>query len=611
MSNKQQTRDVDMRVIMMECSFYDLGSFCNGITLTPSVNWIQNEPTVSPHSTGTTNDYDYSAVSADGLYELKFELTSNRTRMYTLTSKTFDKLTKISFDNIAYSITKVYSFNPIFLETIDNLFYDCRGLTYVNATDWDLSHIKTMYRTFRDCEELKTIEGIETWNVSNIESMEETFLGCKLLESLDLSNWRLNNLITMSETFSGCSSLKSLGEIGNWDFNNLETIQSPFAGTAIAEMDVSSWNIRTVKKLEVFKSMKSLTSVGDISKWDTSNVEDLYGFMLGCESIEEIDLTGWDVRKVKDFGCAFYECFNLKEIKGIENWNLESAENISACFSYNYVLETLDLSNWGKTASNLNDVTYLFEYCINLKTINVNNLVKNTIDNLEGMFLNCYSLEYINGLDTWDVSNVTSMECLFCNCINLKNLDGITFWNTPSLEMIYDTFVNCFSVGSIDLSNWTTDNTVDVCSCFDMYDPGDDYAYERMPNLEDIKPITIDLTGLTFNFEHYARWPMFETEPGYEFIKNIILRDTTYTTVNNIIGELYDRTGVEPGAIYIDGVSNQELIDYVPVVNKNWKFYAKVNGIDSELFIEKEDSTFIIMHNNKQAPLYFKDKKLI
>ena len=67
----------------------------------------------------------------------------------------------------------------------------------------------------------------------------------------------------------------------------------------------------------------------------------------------------------------FDECYKLKEIKGINNFNTSKVTNMAGMFQSCYELEYLDLSNFD--TSNVTDMSYMFKECKKLKYLNLSN----------------------------------------------------------------------------------------------------------------------------------------------------------------------------------------------------------------------------------------------
>ena len=80
----------------------------------------------------------------------------------------------------------------------------------------------------------------------------------------------------------------------------------------------------------------------------------------------------------------FSECYELKEIKGINKFNTNKVTNMCAMFQTCKELECIDLSNFD--TSNVIDMSFMFNECNNLKYLNILNFYVNDIT--EEMFYN-------------------------------------------------------------------------------------------------------------------------------------------------------------------------------------------------------------------------------
>ena len=64
------------------------------------------------------------------------------------------------------------------------------------------------------------------------------------------------------------------------------------------------------------------------------------------------------------------------------------------------------------------------------------------------MFYGCTYLEEVIGLDTWDVSNVEDMSFMFNDCKNLKTIGDIGGWEINDTKM-HGAFYNCKKLKTI------------------------------------------------------------------------------------------------------------------------------------------------------------------
>lgn len=106
---------------------------------------------------------------------------------------------------------------------------------------------------------------------------------------------------------------------------------------------------------------------------------------------------------VNSLNQMFDGCVNLREIVGLDTWNLSSVKTIKTAFRYCQSLQELDLSSWGQYSSNFTNIDGFNRYCTQLKTIN---------------------------LSGWNVGHLTRVYDVFDGCNSLENIimDGTTWF---------------------------------------------------------------------------------------------------------------------------------------------------------------------------------------
>ena len=74
----------------------------------------------------------------------------------------------------------------------------------------------------------------------------------------------------------------------------------------------------------------------------------------------------------------------------------------------------------------------MFQGCKELEYLDLSNFNTTNVNNMSGMFRNCYKLKEIKGLDNFNTSNVKTMNLMFQSC---KELVYCNYLN--SYERIY------------------------------------------------------------------------------------------------------------------------------------------------------------------------------
>jgi surface protein len=110
-----------------------------------------------------------------------------------------------------------------------------------------------------------------------------------------------------------------------------------------------------------------------------------------------------DMSEETDLNKLFYNCTNLIEIIGIENWNVSKVWTFHSAFTLCQSLTSLDLSKWD--ASSLTDTSQMFNCCTSLISLNIGNWDTSNITQMEYIFAGDSSLVDLN-MSNWDIRNI-------------------------------------------------------------------------------------------------------------------------------------------------------------------------------------------------------------
>ena len=126
-----------------------------------------------------------------------------------------------------------------------------------------------------------------------------------------------------------------------------------------------------------------------------NNITNMSNMFEECRFIKYLDLSNLDLSKASYMKFMFYNCINLKEIKGLNRLKNKNVKNVASMFNNCTNLEYIDLSNFD--FSNVTDISSIFNECYRIKDIKgINNLVNKNIDNTHALFYECRELEYLN-----------------------------------------------------------------------------------------------------------------------------------------------------------------------------------------------------------------------
>ena len=158
---------------------------------------------------------------------------------------------------------------------------------------------------------------------------------------------------------------------------------------------------------------------------------------------------------LNDLSFLFAFCENLETID-LNLYDTTHITNMFGMFNDCKNLKSVNLSTFKST----NDINMglMFSGCNLLKTINFpsNNYPKINITNLSNLFFSCSSMESLD-LSSFNTNKVKSMNNLFNGCSSLNSINLSSF-NTINVEDMERMFCFCMNLKSIDLSKFNTEN---------------------------------------------------------------------------------------------------------------------------------------------------------
>lgn len=171
------------------------------------------------------------------------------------------------------------------------------------------------------------------------------------VETIDVSNWTFGDAhIDFSFMFRGCKKIKHIIGIDEWDCKYAEHADSMFSGCECLEgkIDLSRmrFHLNNVVLCKMFAHCKNLR---EIILPDTEINTDELEFMFGwCDKLIVIkNLDKLKVSKLQGKG-IFCQCPELRIIRGIDDWDVSDARDLSYLFmdSKNVVLFDSFFNNW-------------------------------------------------------------------------------------------------------------------------------------------------------------------------------------------------------------------------------------------------------------------------
>ena len=68
---------------------------------------------------------------------------------------------------------------------MNDMFWDCRGLTSLDLSGWDTSKVTTMNQMFKNCTKLETLD-LSGWDTSKVTDMNQMFNSCFKLKEIKM-----------------------------------------------------------------------------------------------------------------------------------------------------------------------------------------------------------------------------------------------------------------------------------------------------------------------------------------------------------------------------------------------------------------------------------------
>ena len=180
----------------------------------------------------------------------------------------------------------------------------------------------------------------------------------------------------------------------------------------------------------------------------------LSGFFIGCSTLETISgLEYLNTANVTDMSFMFEGCSALKSLD-LTNFNTAKVTNMGNMFEGCSALTSLDLTKFN--TANVTDMSFMFKGCSALKSLDLTNFNTANVTNMSNMFKGCSALTSL-GLTNFNTAKVTEMGNMFNGCSALKSLD-LTNFNTANVTNMSNMFKGCSALTSLDLTNFNTAN---------------------------------------------------------------------------------------------------------------------------------------------------------
>ncbi len=325
----------------------------------------------------------------------------------------------------------VYDVNPA---ATDKQAWD--NNTSITAVDFDESFadydgMTSLHGLFNGLSNLKEVRHLDHLVTTNVTDMESMFSCCYSLTELDLSSLDTRQVTNMSKMFWICSSLKTIivGDLWTTQGVTESTSTSMFEGcislvgshgTAYGSLgfDARAAHIDQGEASPGYLSgVKQAYAVFNNPNC-TFYYDDLKSFRQGQQGNTVYDAKGKGWYTLNDSPAAnitelviddsFADCHELTDLSHFFD-GFRSIESIEGLQNLN--------------TENVKYMSNMFNYCINLKELDLRHFDTSNVTYMDFMFNYCQSLSKIRCNDDWNRDGVSGSE-MFGLCTQLKNYNA-------------------------------------------------------------------------------------------------------------------------------------------------------------------------------------------
>lgn len=430
--------------------------------------WLQHEVLGNNEETRITS-LASAYTNCSNLREI--DLSNFHTKYVTSFASTFSGCSKLQTIDVSNLETNSVT-------AMNSMFTDCCELRKVILDFSDCPALTTVNLMFSNCFSLEEIEGIENFDTSNVTNFGSMFATCRNLKQLDIKNFITDNATNFSSMFTNCQNLQTL-DLGGWQTENVNTLASMFNGcTNLKSINFTDWNVTKATTISsIFSNCNSLQHL-DIS-WlhITDACTIIYYAFNNCWSLKELNFPEWDVSGLSNANnsanSVFLNCYSLKKITGIKDWDFQLSNSIASMFSGCYSLKEVDVSGWN--VDTVTSLASIFQNCNSLSELDLSLWDPKKCTSFLSMFNGCYSLKTVGDISGWTTENVTTMATMFADCYSLEQLPGISAWNVAKVTTTASMFSNCRSLKEIYLDGLVFTKLTTMATMF-RYCYGLEYA---------------------------------------------------------------------------------------------------------------------------------------
>ena len=338
----------------------------------------------------------------------------------------------------------------------------------------DKKDIKNIKRSKEESIKINTINlKYKVDNVSSINKYIKLFDPVFVKNNKDKLSVQINNekQKELSVYFENKKNLHEIDVVLTEDKDNVVTDMSYMLNNCknLIKVDLNNFNPMYITSMEAMFQMCPIKEIpSKIYSFSLPNLTNVRAMFCKCLNIETVpDLCNIfnKTNRINDISMLFNGCINLKGIPNFNKWFAQNITDMSYLFNRCKEIEVID---FGKiTSENITNMCGLFNCCENLKSIKNIPSKSKIIEDMSIMFQGCEKLESIEGIDKFNTQYVRDMSGIFSKCHKLNNLPRIGNWKLNNVKEIIGIFNECQSLVKIpDIGSWNMSQIKDASGMF-------------------------------------------------------------------------------------------------------------------------------------------------
>jgi len=352
------------------------------------------------------------------------------------------------------------------------------GATSFNQdiSSWNVSNVTDMRRMFYNAVVMN--QNLSSWNVDNVQDYEEfdtntpswilpkPNFGNTFILEMTIINTKTVVIPLGGPNFSGydfnCDwgDGTSTGQLINADGNALESQMTHTYQPGVYDLTITG----KFPYLYLLGNTNASSSVSDIKQWGDTQWESFAESFAGCWRLTNITATDApDLSRIrlnlglsgKQFFRTFSQCYFLENLNFMANWDMNGVELFEGTFdnANQAMTDYSAIANWDMSTvtqikgifSQTESAQYGNSKFNDAAAVHVANWDVSNVTDMEDAFYNAVLLTTFPG-SNWDVSNVVTMNEMFWNTNALSNIEGLEDWNISNVSDFFR-FMNSSNTG--------------------------------------------------------------------------------------------------------------------------------------------------------------------